>query len=66
MKYTTAQLTSKKQRVEPTVKQRYDVIDQAKKLGFLPDFVESMLFCVNQTMLAKRFNVTAKTINQVL
>ena len=66
MKYTTAQLASKKQKVELTVKQKCDVIDQAKKQGFLPDSVESTLFRVNQTLLAKQFNVTAKTINRVL
>ena len=66
MKYTTAQLASKKQRVELTVKQKCDVIDQAKKQGFLPDSVESTILRVNQTMLAKQFNVTAKTINRVL
>ena len=66
MKYTTAQLASKKQRVELTVKQKCDVIDQTKiKQGFLPDS-ESTLLRVNQTMLAKQFNVTAKTINRVL
>ncbi len=44
------------------------MIDQAPKQGqgFLPDSVESTLVRVNQTMLAKQFNVTAKTINQVL
>ena len=66
MKYTTAQLASKKQRVELTLKQKCDVIDQAKKQGFLPDSVESTLVRVNQTMLAKQFNVTSKTINRVL
>ena len=67
MKYTAAQLASKKQRVELTVKQKCDVIDQAKKKqGSLPDSVESTLLRVNQTMLAKQFNVTAKTINRVL
>ena len=46
MKYTTAQLASKKQRVELTVKQKCDVIDQAKK-QFLPDSEESTLLRVN-------------------
>ena len=67
MMYTTAQLASKKQRVELTLKQKCDVIDQAKiKQGFLPDSVESTLLRVNETMLAIQFNVTAKTINRVL
>ena len=67
MMYTTAQLASKKQRVKLTVKQKCDVIDQAKiKQGFLPDSVESTLLRVNETMLAIQFNVTAKTINRVL
>ena len=66
MKYTTAQLASKKQRVELTLKQKCNVIDQAQKQGFLPDSVESTLVRVNQSMLAKQFNVTAKTINRVL
>ena len=65
-KYTTAQLAAKKQRVELTLKQKCDVIDLAQKTGFLPDSVESTLVRVNQTMLAKQFNVTKKTINRVL
>ena len=65
-KYTTAQLAAKKQRVELTIKQKCDVIYLAQKTGFLPDSVESTLVRVNQTMLAKQFNVTKKTINRVL
>ena len=65
-KYTTAQLAAKKQRVELTLKQKCDVIDQALKSGFQPNSVESTLVRVNQTMLAKQYNVTVKTINRVL
>ena len=65
-KYTTAQLAAKKQRVELTLKQKCDVIFQAQKSGFLPNSVESTLVRVNQSMLAKQFNVTTRTINRVL
>ena len=60
-KYTTAQLAANKQRVELTLKQKCDVII-APKSGFLMDSVESTLVRVNQTMFAKQFNVTKKTL----
>ena len=66
MKYTTAQLASKKQRVEFKLKQECNVIDQVQKQGFLPDSVESTFVRINQTKLAKQFSVTAKTINLAL
>lgn len=54
---TSAQLLAKKPRVELTLRQKSDMIDEAKKRGFKPDSVERTLSRVNQTQLAKEFNV---------
>ena len=49
IKYTTAQLLTKKPRVELTLKLKSDIIGETKKLGFKPGSVESTLSQVNQT-----------------
>ena len=66
IKYTTAQLLTKEPRVELTLKLKSDIIDEAKKLGFKPDNVASTLSLVNQTELARQFNVSRQTINRIL
>lgn len=65
-KLTQAQLKARKPRVELTLKQKSDIIDEAKKRGFKPESVKSTLNRVNQTHLAEQFGVTKKTINRVL
>ncbi len=63
---TQAQLLAKKPRVELTLKQKSDMIDEAQKRGFNSDHVERTLCRVNQTKLAKDFNVNQKTVNRTL
>jgi len=52
-KLTPAQLQAKKPQVELTLKQKSDIIDEAKRRGFKPDSVEQTLSRVNQTQLAR-------------
>ena len=56
-KYTEAQLASKKPRVEVTLNQKCDIINEAKKHGFQLNKIRS---------IAKVYNVTNKTINRIL
>ena len=65
-KLTPAELQAKKPRVELNLKQKCAIIDEAKRRGFKPDSVERTLSRVNQTQLAKEFEVTKKTINRIL
>ena len=65
-KLTPAELRAKKPRVELSLKQKYVIIDEAKRRGFRPDSVERTPNLVNQTQLAEEFWVTKKTINRIL
>ncbi len=64
-KQTPAQLSARKSRVELTLKQKCEIIDEAKKRGFKPETIGT-LNRVHQTQLAEKCGVTKKTINRVL
>ncbi len=52
-KQTPAQLSARKSRVELTLKQKCEIIDEAKKRGFKPETIGT-LNRVNQTQLAEK------------
>ncbi len=51
IKYTKVQLAAKKPRVELTLKQKSDIVNEAKKMGFQPGNIRTL--DVNQAQLAK-------------
>ncbi len=63
---TATELQAKKPRVELSLKDKCDIIEEAKTRGFRPESVELTLTRLNQTELAAKFGVTKKTINRIL
>ena len=65
IKYTDAQLAAKKTQVELTLKQKCEIVNEAKKQGFQPSNVKTLAY-VNQAHLSEVYNVTSKTIKRTL
>ncbi len=64
-KYTQFQLAAKKPRVELTLKQKSEIVNEAKKMGFQVGKMGRLTY-VNQALLARTYNVTSKTIKRTL
>jgi len=64
-KYTQFQLAAKKPRVELTLKQKSEIVNEAKKMGFQVGKMGTLTY-VNQALLARTYNVTSKTIKRTL
>ena len=64
-KYTQAQLAAKNPRVELTLKQKCEIVNEVKRMGFQPSNMKSLAY-VNQAQLAKVHNVSSKTIKRTL